>query len=151
MGIRNCAIIIRREAENEPTIEWYYLAPPSQQSQVSSDTPPSCLKFMTSAPPLAPASHPPHCLSYSLLMLYFNVFGRLCLEHFLKTTRQSQPFQNSRIAHPHWIEALSHLQHYLRFLVESWWARTKLRTRTSRVSFPTRPPLVSFLSCDRTG
>ena len=81
---------MRREAENEPKIEWYYVAPPSQQSHVSSDPPPSCLKFVTSAanPP------PPH----SLLMLYFNVFGRLSWEHFLKTTRQSQPFQNSRIA-----------------------------------------------------
>ena len=80
---------MRREAENEPKIEWYYVAPPSQQSHVSSDPPPSCLKFVTSA------ANPP---SYSLLMLYFNVFGRLSWEHFLKTTEQSQPFQNSRIA-----------------------------------------------------
>ena len=60
--------------------------------------------------------------------------------------RQSQPFQNSRVeqrllnppVNP-WIEALSHLLHYLRFLVELWPVRTKFRTRGTSLSFPPRP------------
>ena len=64
--------------------------------------------------------------------------------------RQSQPFQNSRVeqsllnppVNP-WIEALSHLRHYLRFLVELWPVRTKLRTRGTSISFPPRPLLAS--------
>ena len=66
--------------------------------------------------------------------------------------RQSQPFQNSRIEHRLFnpsvnprIEALSHLRHYLRFLVESWPAWTKLRTRPTILSFPPRPLLASCL------
>ena len=66
--------------------------------------------------------------------------------------RQSQPFQNSRIEHRllnppvnPWIEALSHLRHYLRFLVESWPAWTKLRTRPTILSFPPRPLLATCL------
>ena len=66
--------------------------------------------------------------------------------------RQSQPFQNSRVEHrllnppvnPR-IEALSHLRHYLRFLVESWPAWTKLRTRPTILSFPPRPLLAPCL------
>ena len=66
--------------------------------------------------------------------------------------RQSQPFQNSRVEHrllnppvnPR-IEALSHLRHYLRFLVESWPAWTKRRTRPTILSFPPRPLLASCL------
>ena len=54
-----------------------------------------------------------------------------------------------------WIEVLSHLRHYLRFLVELWPVGTKLRTRGTSISFPPRPPfsviLSSCLSCDRTG
>ena len=42
-----------------------------------------------------------------------------------------------------WIEALSHLRHYLRFLVELWPVRTKLRTRGTSISFPPRPLLAS--------
>ena len=45
----------------------------------------------------------------------------------LHAARQSQPFQNSRVeqrllnppVNP-WIEALSHLRHYLRFLVDKY-------------------------------
>ena len=42
-----------------------------------------------------------------------------------------------------WIEALSHLRHYLRFLVELWTVGTKLRTRGTSISFPPRPLLAS--------
>ena len=42
-----------------------------------------------------------------------------------------------------WIEALSHLRHYLRFLVELWPVGTKLRTRGTSISFPPRPLLAS--------
>ena len=64
--------------------------------------------------------------------------------------RQSQPFQNSRVrqrllnppVNP-WIEVLSHLRHYLRFLVELWPVRTKLRTPDTSISFPPRPLLAS--------
>ena len=64
--------------------------------------------------------------------------------------RQSQPFHNSRfeqrILNPPvnpWIEALSHLRHYLWFLVELWPVRTKLSTRGTSISFPPRPLLAS--------
>ena len=64
--------------------------------------------------------------------------------------RQSQPIQNSRVKQRllnppvnHWIEALSHLRHYFRFLVELWPAWTKLRTRGNSISFPPRPLLAS--------
>ena len=42
-----------------------------------------------------------------------------------------------------WIEVLSHLRHYLRFLVELRPVRTKLRTRGTSISFPPRPLLAS--------
>ena len=42
-----------------------------------------------------------------------------------------------------WIEALSHLRHYLRFVVELWPVGTKLRTRGTSISFPPRPLLAS--------
>ena len=65
---------------------------------------------------------------------------------------QSQPFQNSRIAHRllnspvnHWIEALSHCLHYA--IDFAWLSHdqnwTKLRTRTNSLSFPPRPLLAS--------
>ena len=58
--------------------------------------------------------------------------------------------QNSRVkqrllnppANP-WIEALSNLRHYFRFLVELRPVRTKLRTRGTSISFPPRPLLAS--------
>ena len=87
-----------------------------------------------------------------LFILYCNVFRRLsgALPQNSNAVRQSQPFQNSRIGqrllnHPvnPWIEALSHLRHYLQFLVESWSARTKLRTRGTSLSLPPRPLLAS--------
>ena len=58
--------------------------------------------------------------------------------------RQSQPIQNSRIKQRllnppvnlwPWIEALSYLRHYFRFLVELWPVRTKLRTRGTSIAF----------------
>ena len=98
-----------------------------------------------------------------LFILYCNVFRRLsgALPQNSNAVRQSQPSQNSRIGHRllnppvnPWIEALSHLRHYLRFLVESWSARTKLRTPDTSLS-PSSTPfsvmLSSCLSCDRTG
>ena len=87
-----------------------------------------------------------------LFILYCNVFRRLsgALPQNSNAVRQSQPFQNSRIGHRllnppvnPWIEALSHLRHYLRFLVESWSARTKLRTPDTSLSLPPRPLLAS--------
>ena len=42
-----------------------------------------------------------------------------------------------------WIEVLSHLRHYFRFLVELWPVRTKLRTPDTSISFPPRPLLAS--------
>ena len=66
--------------------------------------------------------------------------------------RQSQPFQYSRVEHRHldppvnpWNKAFSQLRHYLRFLVESWPAWTKLRTRPTILSLPSRPLLASCL------
>ena len=64
--------------------------------------------------------------------------------------RQSQPIQNIRVkqrlmnppVNP-WIDALSHLRHYFRFVVELWPVRTKLRTRGTSISFPSRPVLAS--------
>ena len=64
--------------------------------------------------------------------------------------RQSKPIQNIRIkqrvlnppVNP-LIEALSHLRHYFRFVVELWPVRTKLRTRGTSISFPPRPLLAS--------
>ena len=64
--------------------------------------------------------------------------------------RRSQPIQNSRVkqrllnppVNP-WIEALSNLRHYFRFLVELRPVRTKLRTRGTSISFPPRPLLAS--------
>ena len=99
-----------------------------------------------------------------LFILYCNVFRRRsgALPQNSNAVRQSQPFQNSRIEHRllnppvyAWIEALSRLRHYLRFLVESWSARTKLRTRGTSLSLSPRPLLAVILSpclsCDRTG
>ena len=89
-----------------------------------------------------------------LFILYCNVFRRLsgALPQNSNAVRQSQPFQNSRIEHRllnppvnPWIAVLSHLRHYLRFLVESWPARTKLRTRPTILSFSPRPFLASCL------
>ena len=83
-----------------------------------------------------------------LFILYCNVFRRRsgALPQNSNAVRQSQPFQNSRIEHRlfnppvyAWIEALSHLRHYLRFLVESWSARTKLRTRGTSLSLSSTP------------
>ena len=80
-----------------------------------------------------------------LFILYCNVFRRLS-----GALPQSQPFQNSRIGHRllnppvnPWIEALSNLRHYFRFLVELRPVRTKLRTRGTSISFPPRPLLAS--------
>ena len=42
-----------------------------------------------------------------------------------------------------WIEALSHLRHYFRFVVELWPVGTKLRTRGTSITFPPRPLLAS--------
>ena len=64
--------------------------------------------------------------------------------------RRSQPIQNSRVkqrllnppVNP-WIEALSNLRHYFRFLVELRPVRTKLKTRGTSISFPPRPLLAS--------
>ena len=93
----------------------------------------------------------------SLFIPYCNVFRRLCLEHYLKTLTQwgkASHFSHShsriehRLLNPpvnRWIEALNHLRHYLRFLVESWPAWTKLRTRLTILSFPPRPLLASCL------
>ena len=47
-------------------------------------------------------------------------------------------------------ESFASLRHRFR-LVESWPERTKLRTRANSLSFPSRPLLVSCLSCNRTG
>ena len=75
-------------AENEPDIEWYYVAPPAD-------------------------------LHLHVLSLYCTVtFFDGCVWR-ITSKLQSQPFQNSRIAHSllnypvnHWIKALSHLLHY---------------------------------------
>ena len=64
--------------------------------------------------------------------------------------RRSQPIQSSRVkqrllnppVNP-WMEALSNLRHYFRFLVELRPVRTKLRTRGTSISFPPRPLLAS--------
>ena len=87
-----------------------------------------------------------------LFILYCNVFRRLsgALPQNSNAVRQSQPFQNSRIGHRllnppvnPWIEALSHLRHYFRFLVELWPVGTKLRTGGTSLSLPPRPLLAS--------
>ena len=65
--------------------------------------------------------------------------------------RQSQPFQNSRVeqlllnppVNP-WIEALSHLRHYLRFLVDQYEQNSEREVLVSL-------SLLDPLSCDRTG
>ena len=58
--------------------------------------------------------------------------------------RQSQPFQNSRIAHRllnspvnHWIEALSHLLHYA--IDFAWLSHDQNEQNSERLSFPPRP------------
>ena len=95
-------------------------------------------------------------IAWSLFIMYYNVFRRLRLERALpqnsNAVRQSKPFQNSKVenrllnppVNP-WIEALSHLRHYPRFLVESWPVWTKLTTRPTILSFRPRPLLASCL------
>ena len=100
----------------------------------------------------------------SLFILYCNVFRRLRLENYLKTTRwgKANHFRTVGLRIVSWIllwitglklESFTSLRHRFR-LVESWPERTKLRTRANSLSFPPRlnfsVMFSSCLPCNRT-
>ena len=95
----------------------------------------------------------PHRLTFacSLFILYCNVFRRVRLKNYLKTTRwgKANHFRTVGLRIVSWIllwitglsfESFASLRHRFR-LFESWPERTKLRTRANSLYFPPRPLL----------
>ena len=77
---------------------------PCQQRQVSSDRPPGHLKIMTTPPPPSPPRLP---LQWIHFLFSCNVFRRLCLEHYLKTTLdKADHFRTVRLRIVIWITGL---------------------------------------------